>query len=184
MHYKMISFNSKITKKLLSYYFLHDEKELYFNQIAKKLSLDKRNLSKKLKEFVNLGLFNEEKKGNQKYYSLNKKHPLYDEYKKIVLKTFGVEAKLKELFEDNKKIEKAYIFGSYAENKMDMSSDIDVLIVGEISLKEVNKLIINYQQQIDRELNPVVMSSKEFKKREAEKDTFIENVFKKNIELK
>ncbi len=65
-----------------------------------------------------------------------------------------------------------------------MASDVDVLVVGNISLTEINKIILNFQNKIDREINPVAMSEKEFTKRKKKKDTFIKNVLKNNIKIK
>ena len=86
----MLLLSSKITKSLLSYYFLHEDGSLYVNEIVRRLGVDKRNLVKKLREFEKEGILASEQKGNQKYYSLNKKYPLYKEYKKIVMKTIGL----------------------------------------------------------------------------------------------
>ena len=124
----MIALGSKVSKALLSHFFLHSDDKLYVNEIAGKLGLDKRNLVKKLKDYENEGLFKTEKMGNQLYYSLNKKYPLYNEYRKIILKTIGIESSLKEALKGRKEIKAVYIFGSYAVDIMDSSSDIDVLV--------------------------------------------------------
>ena len=83
----MFSMSSEIVKSLLSFYFLHEDESFYTNEIARCLHADKRNLVKKLKELEKEGLFINELKGNQRNYSLNKRHPLYNEYKSIIIKT-------------------------------------------------------------------------------------------------
>lgn len=180
----MISLRSKITRKLLNYFFLNPQDNLYINEICKKIRVDKRNLVKKLKELEKKGVLESEEKGNLKLYSIDKNYPLYDEYKKIVLKTIGLEKRLKEILNEVEGIKKAYIYGSYAQDKMDVYSDIDLLVVGKHKILELQKRLNNFQSKIDREINTVNMDEKEFKKR-ANEDSFVKNILKdgNNIRL-
>ncbi|KKQ67778.1 MAG: polymerase beta domain protein region protein [Candidatus Peregrinibacteria bacterium GW2011_GWF2_38_29] len=82
---------SKLTQSLFTYFFLNPEKELYLRELARTLSCDAANLDKTLKKLEKEGLFKSEFHGKQKYYSLNTSFPLYDEYKKIIEKSFGVQ---------------------------------------------------------------------------------------------
>jgi len=110
----MISIESKITRKLLNFFFLHEKEDFYINQLVKQLKVDKRNLVKKLKQLEKEGLFMSEMRGNQKYYWLNKDYPLYQEYKKIIMKSVGLEKKLGDMLKRTVGVKEAYIFGSYA----------------------------------------------------------------------
>lgn len=175
----MISLKSEITQKVLNYFFLNPQESLYVNELARKLSLDKRNLVKKIRELEKEGLLISQPRGNLKLYSINNKFPLYKEYKNIILKTLGFEKKLKALLKEVPGIERAYIFGSYAGNKMDIHSDIDLLIIGEHDMISAQKRISQLQHQLDREINVVNMNKNEFLKRKKNKNPFITNIFKK-----
>ena len=170
----MIRLTSKTARKLLGYFFLHETESLYFNEIMRRLGEDKRNLAKKIKEFESLGLLSVETKGNLKIYSINKKFPLYKEYKKIVLQTIGIENNLKQALSNVKGVKEAFIFGSYAENKMDGLSDIDLMVIGDHDTIALHKVLGQIQKTIDREINVVSMSLKEF--RAKQKDPFIAKV--------
>lgn len=180
----MISMKSKITKGLLNYFFLNPGESLFVNEIARKLALDKRNLVKKLKELEGEGILSSETMGNQKIYSINRSYPLYEEYRKIVFKTIGIESKLKRMLKQVNGIKKVYLFGSYAKDAMETHSDVDLLVVGDHKIMELQKEISKLQKEIGREINVVNMDKKEFRKRKKEKDPFIEAVFEeKNIEV-
>ncbi|MBU4332174.1 winged helix-turn-helix domain-containing protein, partial [Patescibacteria group bacterium] len=118
----ILNTKSKLTKKLLGYFFLNPDARLYVNEIARKLSLDRGNLIKKLREIEKEGIFNSEFQGNQRYYFLNKKYLLYKEIQKLFLKTQGIERELKDGLCEIKDIKEAYLFGSYVKNKMDANS--------------------------------------------------------------
>lgn len=180
----MLSLTSKPIKSLLGFYFLHEDESLYVNELVRRLVLDKRNLVKKLRELEREGIFISEMRGNQRYYSLNKKYPLYREYKRIVMKTIGFEGKLKNALRNIKGIKKTYIYGSYAKDRMDTSSDIDIIVVGDQNTITLQKKISQLQKSIDREINVISMSLKEFNTKKKKKDPFIWGILKgKKIEI-
>jgi predicted nucleotidyltransferase len=180
----MISLKSELTKALLNYFFINPHEELYINELSRKLDLDKRNLVKKLKELEKDGILKSQTRGNLKLYSINESYPLYEEFKKIILKTIGVEDKLRRILKEVDGIRDAYIYGSYAKNKMDIHSDIDLLIIGDHEVMLLQRKLNNLQKEIDREINSVNMDEREYKKRIRTEDPFILEVLKeKHIKI-
>jgi predicted nucleotidyltransferase len=179
----MISLKSKGTQKILNYFFLNYNGKVYINEIAKLLDLDPKNTDRKLKELEKEGLLSSDFEGKQRYFTLNKTYPLLKEYKEIILKTLGIEKKLKDVFLNDDKLEEAYIFGSYAKGKMDANSDIDVLLIGDHSSMKTEGDIIKIQKETGREINTINFSVEEFRRKQ--KEPFLKNVFEeKYIKLK
>ena len=174
----MFSLKSKITKKLLNYFYLNPETTLYVNELSEKLNLDKRNLVKKLKELESEGILKSQSRGNLKLYSINKNYPLYNEYKKIILKTLGLENRIRDVLRQAKGIRTAYIYGSYAKDKLDIHSDIDLLVIGDYSIALLQRELNKLQKEIDREISVVNMDEKDFNKRQENKDPFINGILK------
>jgi len=180
----MISLKSTVTIKLLTYFFLNPKESLYVNELSTKFGLDKRNLVKKLKELESEGILRSQARGNLKLYAINQKYSLYKEYKKIVGKTLGLEANLKELLLTIKGVRQAYIYGSYAANNLNAHSDIDLLVIGSHSIVELQRAVSKLQREIDREINTVNMGESEFRKRKKSRDPFLSNVLSgKNIRI-
>ena len=161
----MINFSSKITQKVLSYFFLNTDTEMYLNEIARKFEVDRANLSRKLNEWERAGILEKNKKGNLSLYKINKKYPLLSEMKIIIQKSFGIEKELAFDLKKNKGLKNAYIFGSYANNKLSQESDIDLLLVGSHDALKVQKDIVKLQKKYDREINIIDMDEKEFSKK-------------------
>jgi predicted nucleotidyltransferase len=145
--------------------------------MARLFRLDRGNLIKKLQTLEKERILSSEVRGNQKYYSLNKKYPLLKEYKKIILKTIGFEKRLRDLLAGLRRVKKVFIFGSYAKDKLDISSDIDILVIGEQDTIALQKRIAKLQSQIEREINVISMGEKEFQ-RKREKDPFVRNILR------
>lgn len=167
---------SEAAKSLLAYFFLHENEELYVNELVRKLKIDKRNLIKKLKEYETDGLFKCSTRGNLRLYSLNKRFPLYKEYKETTLKTVGVLQYLKDALIKVKGVEKAFVFGSYASGRMDELSDIDVMIIGSHDTIEVQKSVAMIQKKLEREINVINLSREEFDRKK--NDPFINKILK------
>ncbi len=175
----MINLKSKIANVVLGYFILHEGSEMFINEMARKFNLDSGNLTRKLVEFEREGILKSRLSGKQKYYSINKSFPLLKEYKKIIQKTVGFEYILKESLSDLKGIEKVVLFGSYAEDRMDLLSDIDLLVVGNHSTIELQKRIADIQKKVDREINVISYGVNEYNKKK-KSDPLLKNILKKN----
>lgn len=181
---KMISLRSKVAIRLLDYYFLNPDARYYINELARILELDPKNTETKLKEFEKEGLFKSEFRGKERYFFLAKDNPILEHYRQIFLKTYGIEKRFKDMLRGIKGLKEAYLFGSYASNKMDSSSDIDVLAIGSHSVLELQRVIAKLQKDTGREFNVMNLSLREFEAKKKAKDPFIKGVLKtKTIKL-
>lgn len=179
----MLNLRSKITQAVLGYFMLHEGAEFYVHEMARRLSLDQKNLDRKLKELEKEGIFKSERRGKERYYSLNPSFPLFGEYKKIILKTVGLEHVLKEALQRVKGLKQAYLFGSYAKDQMDAASDIDLLAVGNHNTLELQKKISEIQKSMGREINVMSLGSTEYERKQ-KSDPFIKSVHRgKKIQI-
>jgi predicted nucleotidyltransferase len=177
----MVSLRSKVAIRLLDYYFLNQDAQHYINELARMLELDPKNTETKLKEFEKEGLFKSEFRGKERYFFLAKNNPVLKHYRQIFLKTKGIEKQLKDILSYLKGVKEAYIFGSYANNAMDFSSDIDLLVVGSHSILELQKHIARLQKYTGREFNVVNLGVKEFSAKKKRGDAFINGIYKRKI---
>jgi predicted nucleotidyltransferase len=173
----LLSLRSKVTKKVLTFFFTNPHQDLYVNEMAVLLGVDKRNLVKKLRELESVGLMRSEARGNLRLYSVNPSYPLYREYKRIFQKTVGVEARLRDVVSLTPGVKRALIFGSYAMDAMQTHSDIDILVVGDHSVVSFQKELNKIQREIEREVNCVHMNEDEFRRKEETEDAFLLDVF-------
>ena len=179
----MLSLRSKITQAVLGHFMLHEGAELYVHEMARRLSLDQGNLDRKLRELEKEGMLKSELRGRERYYSLNASFPLFKEYKRIVLKTVGLEHLLREALRGLKGLRRLCIFGSYAEDKMDAASDIDLLALGDHDSLELQRRISQVKQSSGREINVIGMGLAEYERRRRS-DPFLQSVHRgKRIQI-
>lgn len=173
----MIKLGSKITIKILGYFFLNPRKEHYINELAEILNLDTGNLFRKLEELEAEGILISRRRGNQRYFGLNVKYSLLKEVKKMYERKYGLVDRLKEIAGNIKGLKYAYIFGSYAKNQLQQESDIDILLIGNHSPLEAKRKILPLQNEIKREIGIIDLTPKEFNSRKKRQDEFIKNIF-------
>ncbi|HBB03103.1 MAG: polymerase beta domain-containing protein [Candidatus Peregrinibacteria bacterium GW2011_GWF2_38_29] len=171
----MIKFGSKITEKVLAYFFTNTHKKMHLRAISDALNIDSGNLSREMKKMLNSGFFVVEKIGNVKIYSLNQAHPLYKELKIIINKTIGIHGKFIKKLKKVKNILIAFVYGSFAKEKQDQFSDIDLMVIGKPG-DDLVKKILDLQNEFDREINYTIFSPEGFAKALKEKEVFLEDV--------
>jgi predicted nucleotidyltransferase len=169
-------FSSKLRIKLLDVFLSSPDARFYIRELERKIKEEAKNVSRELKNLEGLGLLISEKQGNLKYYSVNENFFLYPELKAVIFKTTGVQGLLKEALERLKGIETAFIYGTYATGKESESSDVDIMIIGKPDLTELNEVISDLEEKLNREINYMCFDQEEFKERRKAGDAFINEV--------
>lgn len=175
--------NSKLRSRLLSYFFTNPEKSLYVRELGIILDLDPGNLSRELRKLEREGIFTSYTKGQIKFYSLDKKYPLFNDLKNIIFKTEGVEGSLRQLVSEYSGIVLAFIYGSYAKGKERGASDIDMVVVGSFPRDEFTRKLRALEAKLNREANFNSYTKAEFEKESKKNGGFLNMVIKDRILL-
>jgi len=138
--------------------------------------MDLGTVRQELNQLVKLGLVETRLDGNRRYYRARKDHPLYPEIRGLVLKTSGLADLLRDALRKGKRIRVAFVFGSIAQAREQAHSDIDLLVVGEVGLRQVTKLLGGVADKVGREINPKVLTPSEFRRRRQTDDPFLSRV--------
>lgn len=170
--------SSKTRIDLLKLFLINANNSYYPRQIESLLKVPYTSIRRELQNLEKMGLLKIETEANRKYYSVNKDFPLFSELKSIILKTAGIGDKLKSLVKDYENIQIAFIYGSYAKNSENLSSDIDLFIIGDATLKDLQKAIIQLEKEIGREINCSIFPPEEFKQKTKDNNHFIKTVLK------
>lgn len=166
---------SKVREKILQLFFSDPEKKYYLRELERILDISVGNIRRELLSLEKSGLFKREKMGKQVYYSLNKESALFEDFKNIIFKTIGVEGTLRQELKKINGIKRAFIFGSFAKNKEDSSSDIDLMIIGDVDEDLLVSKISKLENQFRREINYHLIDEQEWKEK-SQKDSFIKAI--------
>lgn len=152
------------------------ENRFYLRQISSLTGKALVGIQREVGNLETIGILDKIYDGNRVYYKVKKDCPIYEELKNIFLKTTGIAAVLKEHLVNSKSIQFAFIYGSYAKGDENFNSDIDLLVIGDISSKELSSLLSEQKINLQREINFTTISSAEFKEKLKGYNHFISSI--------
>lgn len=162
---------------ILALFLTHPNEEFYQSHIAESSGCALIQTQRALKRLEETGLINKIKSGNRSYYKANQQHPAFEDIKKALYKTVLFGDLLKEALAPIKnKIQLSFIYGSLARGTESSESDIDLFIIGDLGIRDIAGILSAVGDELGREINPVVYSEKEFKKKIKEGNPFIQEV--------
>jgi len=169
-------FSSRTRVEILKLFLFNPENSFYQRQISELSHQPIRAVQREVEKLQALGLIRKSVQGNRIYYQVNKDCPIFEELKIIFLKSVGIAEALKEDLIDIEDIRVAFIYGSYARGDESLSSDIDVLVIGNITAREISSSLSKPKRDLGRVINYGVFTSQEFKERINHKDHFLNSV--------
>lgn len=157
-------------RRLLSLLLMRPGQGFHLREVARLTGVDAGNAQRALKRLAQAGLVIGTRTGNQLRYEANRDSPVFAELQGLFRKTAGLADVLRGALEPlAPRIEFAFVFGSVARGEEGPSSDVDLLVVGDVTFNEVVMAIYPLHALIGREVNPVVLTHAEFRQRVAEK---------------
>jgi predicted nucleotidyltransferase len=140
------------------------EDSLHLREIARRAGISPPEAKRELDMLVSIGLLQSKPIGRQLFFSKNESCSFFQDLKNLYLKTEGVVPMLKEALGGIEGIRFSFIFGSMASGKDKPTSDIDLLVVGEMDDEALSKRIFGVQKSIGREINFIHWSGKDLSK--------------------
>jgi predicted nucleotidyltransferase len=171
-------FSSKTRVEVLKLFLFNPDDSFYQRQISSLTYQRIRGVQREVIKLVKIGIIEKSIQGNRLYYRINKKCPVFEELKSIFFKCEGISKVLQLNLAKTNSIKVAFIYGSYAKGEENLLSDIDLMVIGSITSKELSIILSKTKKEIMRPINFMVISQKEFKEKTRNKDHFLNAVLK------
>jgi predicted nucleotidyltransferase len=173
---KLISSKARIEIMKLFLFNPHDS--YYQSQVSSLTHQPIRAVQRELERLVGIGLTTKSAQGNRYYYMVNTNCAIYPELKAVFFKTVGLPSILKARLSDEEDIRVAFIYGSYAKDQENSMSDIDLMVMGNISSRNLSSILAEAKAELGREINYVISPESEFRQKVREEDHFFSSVVK------
>jgi predicted nucleotidyltransferase len=167
--------SSRVKAEIFRLLFGLSARELHLRELGRQSGLAVGTVRQELQRLVRLELVTVRRDGNRVYFRANQEHPLYPEIHSLVLKTAGLVDVLREAL-GREEILLAFVFGSLARAEERAESDVDLMVIGPIALRQVSRRLAAVSAQLGRVVNPHVMTAEEFRRRKAKRDHFLTRV--------
>lgn len=172
-------FGSKTRVKLLHLFLNNPNRAFYVREITRKIDEQINSVRRELANMLSIGIIKSETSNNRLYYEINQDYPHYKPLHEIFSDTSGTTVSAEAKVDANdwsKRLKplgdvRVVIFsGSLVK---DSSSDVDVLIAGDINKTQAKKFIRELEEEEARSLNFSVMSYQDFYYRLSIRDKFV-----------
>jgi len=164
-------------RRLLGLLLLRPEQSFHLREVERLTGVPSGPAHRELKRMQRVGLLTAVRVGNQVRYQADRGCPIFEELAGIFRKTSGLADVLREALSSlADRIEFAFVYGSVAKGKEGPTSDIDLMVVGEVSFAEVVEALFSAHESLGRQVNSVLMTMRELRLKLTNKDRFVSRV--------
>ena len=168
---------SKVRVKILEL-FLSDTSEMYHVRGIVRATKEEINaVRRELERLEKAGILKKEARGNRLYYWLRDDYPYFGNLLGMVAKSTGLG---EELITNKSKIGRpsfVMFSGRFVRRReRRREDDIDILVVGEVTLPELAAIIRKEEAKRGKEINYTVMSRDELDFRKKRRDPFLQGI--------
>ncbi|MDH7498988.1 MAG: nucleotidyltransferase domain-containing protein [candidate division NC10 bacterium] len=172
-------FASETLVALLKKFLLQPEASFYQRELADAVGTRLYTVQRELARLERSGLIIKEARGNRAYYRANRAHPAFEDLRRVVIKTVGLVETLRAALAPLRgRLRMAFLYGSFASGQEQAGSDIDLFLVGDLSLWEVAAALAPVARELGREMNPTIYPPEELRRKFQEGHHFIREVRK------
>lgn len=159
---------------------LQPEKAWYASELARRMGVPSSSLQRELRDLEEAGILKMHRQGRMAYYQANMESPVFPELRGLMVKTTGLVDVLADAVSPlARKLRLVFVFGSIAAGNEDTASDIDLLVVGNVSPVDLAVPLRKAKELLGRDINPSIYTPAEFAKKRAARDHFLSRVLDK-----
>ena len=168
----------KTRRSVLGLLFLEPRRPFYLREIVRRTGGGQGSVQRELRRLTAAGILDRQGMGRTITYRVNAASPIFKELRGLLAKTTGIVERLRQALSPLRdRIDLAFLYGSYARDaQLRPGSDVDLMVVGEVSFGDVVEHTAAVQESLGRDINPTVYSRAEFAKRSREGNHFVQDV--------
>jgi uncharacterized protein len=166
-------------RNLLTLLFGASPESFYLRQMVRETGTGSGAVQRELAQLVDAGLVERLPQGSQVYYRANRQSPVYAELRSLVAKTAGIAGILRLAlapFIARNLIDVAFVYGSVAKGDHGPRSDIDLMVIGDVTLSELLPALKPAQERLGREVTPSVYRAADFSAQVKKGSHFLKSV--------
>lgn len=151
-------------------------RSFYQRELARTTGLPLQAVQRELRRLYQAGFIRTSTIGGRRLYQADPESAVFGELQSLVLKLRGAAAALRQALADVRGVKLVWIFGSFAAGTAGASSDIDVMVVGSASARQLRAALGPVERSLGRTVNEHVIVAQEWRQRLAKGDGFIREV--------
>src|ERR1035438_3231984 len=128
----------KTRQGILAATLVQPEKAWYVSELARGLGVPAASLQREFHDLSEVGILKTHRQGRMVYYQANTDSPVFSDLRGLLFKTAGfVDVLAQALKPLAARLRTAFVYGSIAAGSEQSDSDIDLMVVGQVSPKDL-----------------------------------------------
>ncbi len=152
--------------------------ELSVGELARRAHVAQATASREVARLASHGLVITRSLGRNTLVTANWRLPWAKELRSILVQTVGILGRLGEALSGVSGVEEAFVFGSWAARYLGEPGpaprDVDVLVVGQVTLRSVRQACSDVERELRVDVNPIVVDRRRWS--EADPEPFVAEV--------
>ena len=170
-------FVSQTRIKIINVLFYNPNEIFYVRQLVRLVDEEINSVRRELDNLKKSGIVSSEQRGNRLYYWADKQSPLFTDLLLVANQSSGLGLKLQNKNETLGSIKLVFYSYRFMSGDKKNPDDIDLIIVGDVSIREIENYVKQEETIRGHEINYMVMGKGEFKLRRQKRDQFIIDFF-------
>jgi predicted nucleotidyltransferase len=174
----------EVRQGILSATLTRPEKWWYLSELANFLQTRPSSLQRELTALVQSGILEQRRDGRRTYFKAETRSPIFRDLRSIFEKTVGLVPTLRIMLRTfGDKIACAFVYGSVARGEERATSDVDLMVIGDLELADLFPSLGKAEKRLGREINVTNYSVDEFRKKASEGNHFLTTVLSGNLQF-
>jgi hypothetical protein len=166
-------FISEVRVKILKLLLLNPEENYHVRAIVRAVDAEINAVRRELENLISINFLTRRQSSNRLYYAVNTEHPLYPEMLSLVAKEEGLGAAIIDNVDAIGHVEYAMLAKGFVKGREATMLDVDLFVVGNISLDALTKIVKEQELKYGTEINFSTMTADEFQYRKRTFDNFV-----------
>ena len=156
---------------------LHRNASFHQRELARLSGTGLRSVQAETRRLESMGLVVSVRSGNRRMYSIDWEHPAAGDLMRLFARSFAVSEVLRDaLSAVGEGIVVAFVYGSIAQGSEVASSDIDVMVVGDVDGVRLSAALEDPERLLGRTINATVYPVQEFEAKVHGRNHFLSSV--------
>jgi len=151
---------------MLARLYLFPDREFTLTELAAAAAVSVASTMREVDRLVESDCLLERRVGRSRLVRVNTEHALYKPMSEVFIYAYGPQAVIHKMVQGLANLKEVYIYGSWAARIQGHPGpdpqDVDVLLIGEISMRQTAELSSQASLTLGRPVNQVLVSSKDW----------------------
>lgn len=168
-----------VRRDILAAMLLHPQRRWYLAALSRHTKAAPSHLHRELAALSDAGILSRRAEGREVYFEADPACPFLPELTSLLRKLVGAPAVLEKVLHPlREKIRCAFIHGSVARGEEVSGSDIDLIVIGDVTISDLVPALQKAERALGRPVNPTVYPANELARKYREEHHFVSSVIK------